>query len=141
MKTRMSVECWLVNAAGEVLLLHVSAKECPPNGFWQPLTGGIKEGESPLDAVYREIYEETGIGVEDVEPQEVASGILVHISDELDVSKTLYYARVAATDVKIAPDEHDDYCWSSIADVPGFLHWESNRATWARVLPQIVQGC
>lgn len=140
MKTRLSVECWLVNAEGDVLLLHVSADDSPPDGFWQPLTGGIEEGESPLDALYREIDEETGIGAEDVEPHEVASGIVVRISDELEVSKTLFHARVAATEVKVAADEHDDYRWTAVADVPDLLHWESNRVTWARVLPQIAQG-
>ncbi|MFY8326843.1 dihydroneopterin triphosphate diphosphatase [Pseudoalteromonas sp. ZZD1] len=29
--------------------------------FWQSVTGGIDEGETPLDTAYRELLEETGI--------------------------------------------------------------------------------
>ena len=33
-----------------------------PNGFcWQFPQGGIDKGEDPLDAAYRELFEETGI--------------------------------------------------------------------------------
>jgi len=31
------------------------------NGFWQPVTGGLEEGETRTEALYREIREETGI--------------------------------------------------------------------------------
>ena len=30
-------------------------------GHWQPVSGGIKEGEKPVDTLRREVYEETGI--------------------------------------------------------------------------------
>ena len=31
------------------------------DGYWQPISGGIEEGEKPIDAIKREVYEETGI--------------------------------------------------------------------------------
>src|SRR5512136_387235 len=31
------------------------------NGFWQPITGGVEEGETQKEALCREIGEETGI--------------------------------------------------------------------------------
>lgn len=30
-------------------------------GFWQPITGGVKEGENQIAALKRELQEETGI--------------------------------------------------------------------------------
>lgn len=29
-------------------------------GFWQPITGGIEEGESTHDTIEKEVFEETG---------------------------------------------------------------------------------
>jgi len=31
------------------------------NGFWQPVTGGVEEGETRKEALCREVMEETGI--------------------------------------------------------------------------------
>jgi dATP pyrophosphohydrolase len=31
------------------------------NGFWQPITGGVEEGETRIEALHREIKEETGM--------------------------------------------------------------------------------
>ena len=38
-----------------------------PNDFWQMPQGGIDKGENPLEAAFRELKEETGIGNADVE--------------------------------------------------------------------------
>jgi 8-oxo-dGTP pyrophosphatase MutT (NUDIX family) len=31
------------------------------NGFWQPITGGVEEGETQEEALLREVIEETGV--------------------------------------------------------------------------------
>jgi putative (di)nucleoside polyphosphate hydrolase len=47
---------------------HVLALErAKIRGAWQFPQGGLKAGEEPLDAVFREIEEETGIGKNDLE--------------------------------------------------------------------------
>jgi len=47
----------IINWQGKVLALERAGME----GAWQLPQGGLKKGEEPLDAVYREIAEETGI--------------------------------------------------------------------------------
>lgn len=31
------------------------------NGFWQPVTGGVEDEETHEEALYREVFEETGV--------------------------------------------------------------------------------
>ena len=50
-----------VAADGRVLLLRRSAER---GGFWQPVTGRIDPGETPLETARRELREETGADVE-----------------------------------------------------------------------------
>jgi putative (di)nucleoside polyphosphate hydrolase len=54
---RAGVGAIILNARGEVLGLE--RKDFP--GAWQLPQGGLDEGETPLEAVEREILEETGI--------------------------------------------------------------------------------
>jgi putative (di)nucleoside polyphosphate hydrolase len=53
----------IINDKGLVLALERAAIK----GAWQLPQGGLKKGEEPLDAAYREIEEETGIVREDLE--------------------------------------------------------------------------
>jgi len=55
---------------GRVLLLRRSPER---GGFWQPVTGRIEPGESPLAAAGRELMEETGYAVP-VRPLEYQHG-------------------------------------------------------------------
>ena len=52
-----SVLVVIYDDAGQFLLLQ---RADDPN-FWQSVTGGIDEGETPLQTAYRELKEETGI--------------------------------------------------------------------------------
>ncbi len=134
-----SVECWIVrrvvDAEDAVLLLHVAASPEVPTGFWQPVTGGIEEGETSREACVREIYEETSlkVGAEDV--HEVAGQWEVELPHEV-IRKDLYWVETSEQTIQIAPREHDDWKWVPISGVEAELYWESNRRTWAA-----VRGC
>ena len=55
---KYSIEAWIYNPiAKEILLLKVKTEQL---SFWQPITGGIENGESSEIACIREIFEETG---------------------------------------------------------------------------------
>lgn len=59
---RASVGAVIVNADGEALACERSGVA----GAWQLPQGGLQAGEEPLDAVMREIHEETGIDARDL---------------------------------------------------------------------------
>ena len=59
-ESRSTVRVLLVDPAGRVLLLHDSDPGLPGTDWWITPGGGIDPGESELDAVVREIAEETG---------------------------------------------------------------------------------
>ena len=58
-RTRLSVYAYIVSD-GAVLLTQV-ADGYPDEGHWTLPGGGLDWGEHPLDALRREIYEETGL--------------------------------------------------------------------------------
>lgn len=67
---RPNVGVMVINKAGKVLVCQrtdVDAKDLP----WQMVQGGIDDGETVLEAAYRELREETDIHKEDVEVVEV----------------------------------------------------------------------
>jgi 8-oxo-dGTP diphosphatase len=57
--TRLSVYAFVVDE-GRVLLTQVSERD-PDAGHWTLPGGGVDWGEHPIDALHRELYEETGL--------------------------------------------------------------------------------
>jgi len=122
----------MTSADGDVLLLHVPASASPPKGFWQPLTGGIEAAEKPLEAVVREIREETGQQVDPAAFRFVDDGVRV-VAADFEVVKTLYLVELPARGIVTSPAEHDDHRWVAPGEVAALLHWQSNRETWGRI--------
>jgi len=95
------------------------------NGFWQPVTGGVEEGETLTRALRREIREETGIEnlvrvIEDI--------YYFEFSDPNLNKEYVYGVEVASTEtVVLDRKEHSEYRWCGIKDALQLLSWKENK--------------
>ena len=60
---RLSAKAFLVDPDGRVLLLDCVDPARPDVRWWELPGGGVEPGESELDALVREVLEETGLAV------------------------------------------------------------------------------
>ena len=58
-RTRLSV--YALVRDGDLVLLRQIAQADPGGGLWTLPGGGVDWGEHPIDALHRELYEETGL--------------------------------------------------------------------------------
>jgi dATP pyrophosphohydrolase len=110
-----------------LLLKRTSERE----GFWQPVTGGLEEGEIRVEALEREVLEETGIEniVEIIED--------VHYFEYSDP----YFIKEYVFGVEIHPDEkividekeHCQFRWCSFQEALKLLKWNENKEALSRL--------
>ncbi|EYU15404.1 NUDIX domain-containing protein [Photorhabdus luminescens] len=95
---------------GNILFLQRAPDESPPN-LWEIPSGGVEKGENLLQALSREIEEETGLLLDDV------IGFLSAVEYSIKEARCLQVNfNVKCTgEVKLSP-EHAQYQWSNIAN-------------------------
>lgn len=113
------VVAFLIEYQGRLLLMRRSASKDHASGEWEPGSGRLEPGESPLAALVREAREETGLDVEIVTPidtfrfergaaQVPAFGLSFHcravgghltLSDEHDAARWIALDRILDEDV------------------------------------------
>lgn len=98
------------------------------SGYWQPVCGGVENGEELIEAALREVSEETGIknikSIVDLEYtftyKETKKGIL------MDMQDFCFAAEIKnVPDVKLS-DEHEEFKWCSYIEAKEYLKWEHN---------------
>lgn len=62
----ISVHCWIINSNKEILITQRSM-HLNRGGKWEDTHGGVKAGESSIEAIKRELKEELGIDIKDNE--------------------------------------------------------------------------
>lgn len=130
---KYSIEAWIYNPiAKEILLLKVKTEQ---RSFWQPITGGIESDESPEIACIREIFEETGLEIELTKLLKIGHHTVV-IDEDLTILKTLFLVKTKQKDIHIS-DEHIDFMWTEVKNVPDILYWQSNQETFQKVLEKL----
>ena len=82
LRLRRKVRALVLNENDEVLLVRPHGYR---DGEWTLAGGGVEEGESPVEAMRRELAEELGVGLEaELERSEVKSAELDAEADGLD---------------------------------------------------------
>ncbi len=116
-----------------LLLKRTPEKE----GFWQPVTGGLEEGESKVEALKREVWEETGIKnvvgiIENVDYFEYSDA---HFIKGYDFIKEYVFGVEVHPNEKIAIDgkEHSLFRWCSFQEALELLKWDENKKALLRL--------
>lgn len=96
-------------AHGDNLLFLRRAHDRPEGRVWGVPGGGVEQGESPEEAAYRELHEETGI----ILPQQslICAGELYIRKHRVDYVYHAFYTTLETCPSVIISHEHIDYAW------------------------------
>lgn len=109
------------------------------SGYWQPVCGGVYNGEELTETVLREVVEETGIenikSILDLKYiftyKETKKGVLMDMQDfcfAVEVDDIL--------DIKLS-DEHEEYKWCSYIEAKVYLKWEHNLNALEKLMEKV----
>lgn len=99
----------IIRRAGRILAMRRSRHKDAGAGLWETLSGRVRQGEDPFDAVQREIAEECGLDVE-VDPRPV--DCYQALRRDVPMVLVVYGARWLAGEVRLS-EEHDEYRWAT----------------------------
>lgn len=113
------------NPSFKVLILKRTPER---SGYWQPVCGGVENGEGLNETVIREVFEETGItklkSVIDLDYtfkyRETKNGGLMDMQDFCFAAEVNNISNIRIS------DEHQEYKWCSYSEAKEYLKWEHN---------------
>lgn len=124
-RTNVQAFVYSINPSFKVLILKRTPER---SGYWQPVCGGVENGEELKGTVIREVFEETGI---------------TNIKSIIDLNYTFTYSETkkgelmdmqdfcfaveinSISDIELS-DEHEEYKWCSYTEAKEYLKWEHN---------------
>jgi 8-oxo-dGTP pyrophosphatase MutT (NUDIX family) len=125
-----------INRGIEYLLLKTTPER---EDFWQPVTGGLEEGETKVEALKREVWEETGIKnatriIEDVDYFEYSDAHFINIRG-FDFIKEYVFGVEVDPEERVAVDgkEHSEFRWCSFQEALELLKWSENKRALSRL--------
>ncbi|MBX8633764.1 MAG: NUDIX domain-containing protein [Candidatus Thermoplasmatota archaeon] len=133
MERIMKIQALLYNAAESMEYLLLRRPESR-GGMWGPVTGHVEKGEKLLDALQREIEEETGIG-------ELAYIIDLRVpfeftKDNTKIEEHSFGVQTGTREVRIS-EEHVEYAWLPYKQAAERLNWP-NQKTSLQVLNDMI---
>lgn len=107
------------------------------NGFWQPVTGGMEEGETREEALCREVKEETGVK----NIVAVIEGLYYFEFSDPNLNQEYVYGVEVSPSEEIVLDreEHGEYKWCSFQEALQLLHWKENKEALRKLNMTLTQ--
>jgi 8-oxo-dGTP pyrophosphatase MutT (NUDIX family) len=117
---------------------YLMLKTIPERGdHWQPVTGGVEEGETNIEALRREVWEETGVKnairiVENVGYFEYSNA---HFVKGFDFIKEYVFGVEVDSNKRIVIDgkEHSEFRWCSFQEALELLKWDENKKALSKL--------
>jgi nucleoside triphosphatase len=130
MKMRIGAVGIIKNSTGEVLLCKMPNNRGVYPGQWAIPGGGIDEGEEMEEALVREMKEEVGLEIAQIEPfwfQDDEVEKLYADGERREIYMIyLLFDCVAVNDEVVINEEFEDYAWVKVDDLK---RYDLNRAT------------
>jgi len=126
------VSCWTfrVDPDGQlrILLLHRAPGRIF-EGIWQPVTGGLEQGERILQGALRELVEETGIGPEGIATLYGIDQVNLFHAEHVDAiqAEAVFAAELKPGIDAVLSEEHDDQRWVSPGEGSEMVLWPAYR--------------
>ena len=126
----------------EYLLLKTTPER---EDFWQPVTGGLEEGETEVEALKREVREETGIKnvvgiIKNVDYFEYPDAHFINIKGFDFIKEYVFGVEVDPNErITIDGKEHSQFRWCSFQEAVELLKWDENKRALSR-LNEIVKS-
>ena len=117
-RTRVAAYGLITDDDGRVLLCRI-APTVAPGEVWTLPGGGIEFGESPIDAVVREVAEETGFVVEVEGLLDISDRLFTDVQGggDLHAIRIVYRVRITSGGLRDEVDGSTDTCaWFSVED-------------------------
>lgn len=115
MKIKMIVHGLIRDEIGRCLILKRSKNNDVLPNKWDIPGGSVEEGEGLIEALKREVYEETSLEARIID--------VFHMVENVDNKKKTHFvklvfmAMVKKSDVALNPSEHEDYKWINISGI------------------------
>ena len=140
MTAQFKVQIWIhaLTPSGPRFLL---LKTQPARGaFWQPVTGGVEEGEDVESAALREAIEETGFHFRSG-PEAIGVPFEFEKHGRKFQEHAFLIEAVADGAVlpspRLDPHEHQEFRWVDAATAAEMTHYESNREVLKQVFSRL----
>ena len=134
----VSALTWRQGSQGPEVLMMLRV---PEHGlWWQSVTGMMEPGETPEQTAHRELAEETGLEgrLENLDLSHTfwMDPTILGLPEDLLRFNTEHCFSVevpADAKVRLAPEEHSAFQWTSLDEAEALMRWEGSKAALARL--------
>ena len=105
-------------------------------GFWQPVSGGLEQGESMLECLKREILEETKIN--NVKRIDKINKTYDFTDNGVKRTDNVYFIELNSKQDPIISSEHTEFRWCSYNEALDLLKYDNNKDVLKQVFEKII---